>query len=497
MHQKYRLAAHAAALVAATLATPAFAAQAACPAPATSAGGPSNAHTHYVETHLLPSVIKPGQKPSTLADRMRDSAVPGISVAVIQGGKLAWARGWGVRDTKSCEAVTPDTDFQAASISKPVTAMLALRMVEQGKIGLDTNINEALTSWKLPVDQRLAPQGVTLRQLLSHTAGLGVHGFDGFVEGDKLPTEVELLDGLKPSNTGPVRSILPAGKQFEYSGGGYVVTELALADVSGMPFADLIQREVLRPLGMTRSAFAQPPSADVRSNMAFAHSNGALIAGNYEVVPQLAPGGLWTTPTDLARFVIDLQAAATGKKGHLLSPAMANLMLTPVKDNWGLGMAVYPDGPRRFGHDGLNKGFLSFMIADVAKGNGIIVMANADGSRELMDEITRAIATDYGWADMAPAATEEKALTQAQLAKAAGHFVGGGLDVNLDARPDGLYALLAGSPPAYAERLIPLSPRRFRSMGLSTTVEYAPDFSYFTMIEGAPPMKLVRMPATK
>lgn len=482
---------HTAAILAATLPLPTFAAT--CPTPAESAGGPSNAHTRYVETHLLPSVVKPGEKPSTLAERMRDSAVPGISVAVIQHGELAWARGWGVRSATNCEPVTPETDFQAASISKAVTAVLALRMVEQGKIGLDRNINDALTSWKLPVDPKLAPHGVTLRQLLSHTAGLGVHGFNGFAPGARLPTEVQMLDGLPPSKVGPVRSVLPAGAQFEYSGGGYVVTELALADVSGMPFAELAQREVLGPLGMKRSAFAQPPSPAVLSDMATGHVNGSPILGGYEVVPQLAAGGLWSTPTDLARLLIDIRAAAAGKAGHLLSPTMARTMLTPVKDNWGLGVAVYPDGPKRFGHDGLNNGYLSFMIADVAHGNGIVIMTNGDRARELMDEITRAVATDYGWKGMAPEATTEKTLSAAELSRASGHFVGGGLDVMLEARPDGLYALLAGAPASRAERLIALSPRRFHSTSLSTTVEFAPDFGSFTMVEGAPPMKLVRV----
>ena len=492
MQRTRKLTSRSAAVFASVVVIPAFATQAACPTPAESAGGPTNAHTQYVETHLLPSVIKPGEKPSTLADRMRESAVPGISVAVIQGGKLAWARGWGVRDAGSCKPVTPDTNFQAASISKTVTAVLALRMVEQGKIGLDRNINDALKSWKLPVDSHLAPQGVTLRQLLSHTAGLGVHGFNGFAPGDALPTEAQMLDGLPPSKAGPVRSILPAGAQFEYSGGGYLVTELALADVSGIPFADLAQREVLSPLGMKRSSFAQPPSPAVLGNVAFGHSHGAPIPGNYEVVPQLAAGGLWSTPADLARLLIDIQASAAGKKGHLLSPAMTRDMLTPVKDNWGLGVAVSPDGPKRFGPDGVNNGYLSFMIAD-EKGNGIVVMANGDGSRQLMDEVTRAIATDYGWTGMAPTAMEEKTLSMSELSKAAGHFKGGGLDLNLEVKPDGLYALLVGAPPSYAERLIPLSPRRFRSTSLSTTVEFAPDFSFFTMIEGAPPMKLVRV----
>jgi len=477
-------------LIAAVLSAPAAAWADTCPAPTEAAGGPSNGHTHYVQTKLLPPVIKPGDKPSTLVDEMRRYDVPGISVAVIHNGKIAWARGWGVRDLTSCAPVTPDTAFQAASISKVVTAVMALRLVEQGKLGLDQDINQSLRGWQLPKDPKLAPHGVTLRQLLSHSAGLGVHGFSpDFQPGATLPTTVQILDGVPPSQNPPVRSILPAGGQFAYSGGGYVVTQLALSDVSGVPFAELAQHEVLEPLGMARSAFSMPPSPAILADMAFGSAGGKPMPGNYAVYPELAPAGLWTSATDLARLLVDMQASAAGKQGHRLTPAMAHRMLTPVKDNWGLGVALYPEGPARFMHDGVNAGFDSFMVAGIDKGDGIVALTNGGDGRRLMADVVRAIATDYGWPGMSVPATQEKTLTLAQLSKAAGHFVGGGLDVMLEARPEGLFAN-AGAP--VAERLIALSPRRFRSEALGVTVEFAPDFSSCTMIEGAPPMKLVR-----
>lgn len=479
-------------VIAGTLAAPIVAQAGNCPAPAEAAGGPSNAHTRYVETNLQPAVIKPGAKPFSLAERMRQYDVPGLSVAVIHNGKLDWARGWGLRDTATCSPVTPDTAFQAASISKVITATLALRLVEQGKIGLDRNINEALHSWQLPTDPKLAPNGVTLRELLSHTAGLGVHGFAGYLPDAPLPTPVQILDGASPSNSEPVRSVLPAGAQFQYSGGGYVLTQLALADVSGMPFAELAQRELLRPLGMTRSAYAQPPSPTIRADMAFGHANGGPIPGNYHVYPELGPAGLWTSAGDLARLLLDIQASAAGNKSHRLSPAMAREMLTPVKDNWGLGTALYTTGAPRFGHDGVNEGFQSFMVAYAGKGEGIVVLTNGDQGRRLIDEVVRAVATDYGWPDIAAPATEEKTLSLAELSKAAGRFVGGGFDAVLEARPEGLFAN-AGAP--VSERLVALSPTRFRSESMGVTVEFASDFSSCIIVEGGPPMKLVRTEA--
>lgn len=460
-----------------------------CAVPAAAAGGPSNAHSRYVETNLNPPVIQPGAKPYSLAERMRAYDVPGISVAVIHRGKLAWARGWGVRDTSSCAPVTPDTAFQAASISKVATAVIALRLVEQGKLGLDQDINRFLRSWQLPRDPKLAPDGVTLRQLLSHTAGLGIHGFAGYQSGATLPTPAQILDGEPPANSGAVRSTQPAGGQWTYSGGGYVLTQLALSDVSGTPFAALAQRELLGPLKMTRSAYAQPPSAAILADIASAHAGGAPIAGKYHVYPELGPAGLWTNAADLARLLIDVQGSAAGREGHRLSPAMAREMLTPIKGNWGLGPAIYPNGARRFGHDGVNEGFQSFMVAYVDKGDGVVVLTNGGQGRSLIDEVVRAIATDYGWTDVAAPAVEAKALTRAQLARVAGTFAGGGLSVVIEARADGLFAHTGGPRP---ERLIALSTTRFRTDETGIMGQFAPDYSSFDIVEGGPPIRLVR-----
>jgi CubicO group peptidase (beta-lactamase class C family) len=468
-----------------------------CAAPAASAGGPSNAHTRYVEGQLQPAVVRQGDTPKSLSEQMAAYGVPGLSVAVVHQGKLDWARGWGFRDAASCAPVTPETTFQAASISKLVTATLALRLVEQKRIGLDQDINQVLRSWQFPKDPKLSPNGVTLAELLSHSAGLGVHGFDqGYAPGESLPTTVQILDGQAPSRSPAVRSVLPAGAQFEYSGGGYVLTQLVLSDISGSSFTDLAQREILGPLGMRHSAFAMPPPASLRADLAYAHAEGEPVAGDFVIYPQLAPAGLWASAGDLARLLMDLQASAAGEQGHRLSPAMTRRMLTPVKDNWGMGPFLYTAGPLRFGHDGTNIGYQSFTVAYAGKGEGIVVLTNGGQGRRLIDEVVRAVATDYGWPEISAPATEEKTLPLAALSKAAGRFEGGGLNVVLEARPDGLYAN-AGAP--VAERLLTLSPTRFRAESIGVTIEFAPDFSSATMIEGAPPMLLRRIaeaPAT-
>lgn len=457
-----------------------------CPYPPVEVGGSVNSHTRFVETQMLPAVVQQGTKPATLEARMEAYDVPGVSVAVIHHGRLEWARGWGVRDTVSCRPVTAQTVFQAASISKLATATLALRLVDKGRLTLDTDINAFLKSWQLPHDAKLAPNGVTLRQLLSHTAGLGVDGFQGYSPGSPLPTPIQILDGKPPANSGPVRSLLPAGKQWQYSGGGYVVVQAALADVSGVPFSRLADREVLRPLGMTRSAYAQPPSSTLLANAALAHIDGQPIAGGYHIYPELGPAGLWTTPTDLAKLLMDLQRSAAGERGHRLSPAITRTMLTTIKGDWGLGAALYGTGAtRRFGHDGANEGFQSEAIAYVNRGDGVVVLTNGDRGARLAGEIIRAVAADYGWKELAAAPTSEVTLSRAEAERLTGQYDGSGMSVYFDARPDGLFANTGGPRP---ERLIAVAPRRFRTDTSGMLIEFAADGQSFKIIEGGPPI---------
>lgn len=469
-------------------------AAAACSVPPASAGGVVNAHTRFVEQNLFPAVIEAGAKPLSLFDRMEAYGVPGISVAVIHQGKLDWARGWGVRDTQSCQPVTPDTAFQAASISKAVTAALALRMVEQGRIALDRDINTYLRSWRLPNTTAASP--ITLHGLLSHTAGLNVHGFPGYRAGIAVPAAIQVLNGQPPANTEAVRVTTAPGSEWRYSGGGYVIAQVALEDVTGKSFERLAAEEIFHRVGMRQSTFSQPPVQTIAANSAKAHSDGKVIPGGYHVYPELAPAGLWTTAGDLARLLIDLQASANGQPARILSPAMAKAMLTPVKGDWGLGPALSGTGAsRRFGHDGVNEGFQSTMVAYVEKGEGVVVLTNGAGKR-LADEIVRAVAADYGWAELASKPVIEAQLPRQALEALAGRYEGGSLSVYLDLRDGSLFAQTGGPEP---ERLIALAADRFRTSVSGIVVEFdrAPDGSPagFRIVEGGPPITLARSAA--
>lgn len=288
-------------------------------------------HIERIQNGLLPPVTEKGEPAKTkkLADEMAAMHVPGVSIAMIHGGKIEWARGFGVTSIGG-PAVTPETLFQAASISKPVTAMEVLHLVEAGKINLDTDVNQYLKSWKLPANQFTEKNKVTVRELLTHTGGLTVHGFAGYAAGEPVPTLLHVLNGEKPANSDRIRVDTPPGTIWRYSGGGYVIAQQLLEDVGGAPFAKLMQDTVLAPLGMTKSTYEQPlPKSRMAEAATPYQGDGKPIPGGPHTYPEQAPAGLWTTPSDLARYAIAVQQSLAGSSNKVISAAM-----TPDAHPW-------------------------------------------------------------------------------------------------------------------------------------------------------------------
>ena len=355
---------------------------------------------------LLPPAVLKGETPAKmkLADRMRFYKTPGVGIALINDGRIEWARGYGVLEAGGKEPVTPETLFQAASISKSLTAMLVLRLVEQGKLDLDSDANKRLISWKVPENEFTKDQKVTVRRLLAHTAGVSNPGFLGYPVDKPLPNLRQILDGEKPANSQPIRVELKPGTKFLYSGGGYVILRQLVMDVTGVSFPELMQKTILRPLGMTHSTFQQPLSPALASTAAAGHlPNGKEMEGKWFVLPELAPDGLWTTPTDLARLLIEVQKAKLGKSQKVLSTKSTNLMLTPEIENVALGWLVDgKDDSARFSFSGSNVGYKSRMVAYMNSGRGIVVMTNSENGAELTTEILRSVAAEYDWPDFRP-----------------------------------------------------------------------------------------------
>ncbi|MEJ2078041.1 MAG: serine hydrolase [Acidobacteriota bacterium] len=333
-----------------------------------------------------------------LESRMRQHAVPGMSIVVIHSGAIDWAKGYGVRKAGEGAAVDRDTLFQAASISKPVTAAGALRLVESGVLQLDQDVNEALRSWKVPENDWTGKSPVTLRRLLSHSAGMTVHGFPGYGEGAALPTLIEILNGEGPANTNPIRVDIEPGRQFRYSGGGYTVVQQLMMDVTGREFPGLMSDLVLEPVGMKHSTFEQPLPEARRSRAAVAHGeSGKPLTGSWHTYPEKAAAGLWTTPSDLAKFAIEIRRSYHGLSERLLSQRLARTMLTPELGDYGLGFALPSAGVFRFQHGGGNAGYRCGLVLSVESGDGVVIMTNSDSAEPLMSEVISAIATAYGW----------------------------------------------------------------------------------------------------
>ena len=353
-----------------------------------------------VENGLLQTVRITGQPydKMALADRLVALKVPAISVAVANGNRVEWAKAYGLRDIEAKSPATIETLFQAASISKPVSAAAALHFVEKGLLDLDEDVNAKLVSWKIPENEFTAKTKVTLRHILSHSAGLTVHGFLGYPTGQPVPTLRQVLDGEKPANSVPIRVDILPGSLWRYSGGGFTVMQQMLIDVLGKPFPDILKEAVLAPAGMTQSVFAQPLSeARLPQGAVGYRSAGKPVEGGRYVYPELAAAGLWTTPTDLCRFAMEIMNAYNGKPGKILSPEMARKMLTVQKAPSGLGFMIQGEGADFcFRHGGANTGFICDLFAFPAKGIAVAVMTNSDSGGALLSELERSIAAEYG-----------------------------------------------------------------------------------------------------
>ena len=337
----------------------------------------------------------------TLQEVMQTFRVPGVSIAVIKDFEIHWAKGYGTADVSTGRPVDDRTLFQAASISKPVTAMAVLKAVQDGRLSLDADVNTVLKSWRVPRNELTGQAPVTLRSLLSHTSGAGdALGFPGYDPSHPLPSAVQILDGQRPSNVGSVFFERPPYTGYEYSGGGFTIIQQLLVDALGKPFPDLLRQTVLDPIGMKDSTFEQPVPAIREAATARAHNGQAKAMDvKWHVYPELAAAGLWTTPSDLARFAIEVQRAVSDRTGRVLSRATAREFITPN----GVGPhAVSFSIEKRgegwyFSHGGSNWGFRCLLSAHVWKGYGLVVMTNGDGGGAVLNEVQSRVAAAYGW----------------------------------------------------------------------------------------------------
>ena len=324
---------------------------------------------------------------------------PGLSVAVIDDFKIAWAKGYGVTAAGGKTPVNVHTLFQAGSISKPVAATGTLSLVENGKLSLDENVNLKLKSWQVPDNEFTRDQKVTLRRILSHSAGLTVHGFPGYEVGAPIPTLVQIFNGEPPANTAAIRVDFVPGTKFRYSGGGVTIEQQLVIDVTGKPFPQFMRETVLDKIGMSDSTYEQPlPPARAAVAASATHGDGMAVPGKWHIYPEMAAAGLWTTATDLAKFGIEIALSKQGKANHVLSEATTREMLKPQIEQIGLGFFLAGHkNPEEFGHNGADEGFQAVLIMFADSGKGMAIMGNSDNGISVANLLIQSVAKEYGW----------------------------------------------------------------------------------------------------
>ncbi len=465
--------------------TAAFLSLAGCDQEASPGWSPLELSIKRIEAGLLPGTLIKGRPVPfmNLEDRMRHYRVPGVSIAVINNGQVEWARGYGRRHARTPTPVTPETLFQAASISKPVSAMAALALVEAGSIELDEDVNRMLSSWKIPGNEFTSEEKVTLRRILSHTAGLTIHGFSGYAQSGPLPTLLEILDGTGAANSEAVRVNMLPGTMFRYSGGGYVVLQLLLEDVTGKSFSDLVSTLVFDKIQMTHSCYQPNLPPDLALMAASAHSeDGSPVSGRWHRYPELAAASLWTTPTDLARFAIEIQNSLAGKANHVLSQEMTKQMLTAqsvIKGDAPYGLGLQLGGAKEsawFSHGGSNLGFECQMVAFNETGQGAVVMTNAANGGWLVREILHGIAYAYGWPAFRPIEKTVMRVDRSVYEEFVGEYVSDAYpDFPLRIRTEAGHPVLTVPAAGIDFRLYPESETRYFTQEIAATISFQRD----------------------
>ena len=366
--------------------------------------------THIINNLLAPTGLEGKfSPPQTLRNRLKHHHTPGISIAAINDFEVEWAQGFGVRDVRSGKQVTAHTLFQAGSISKPVFALAVMRLVQAGRLNLDEDIHHYLSSWRLPPNDGWQPK-ITLRQLLSHTAGLTVHGFPGYQASELLPTTPQVLSGEHPANTAKVEVNLLPGVQFRYSGGGITLAQQLVCDVLKQPLPQIMRELVFEPLSLTDSTYEQPLPNRWAKKAATAHPwKGIPLKGKFHTYPEMAAAGLWTTAADLARVGVELLKVLHDRKAPaLLNRETIETMLRPQLDHQKVGegefvgLGFFCNGKEDafyFGHGGWDEGFVALARFQKDLGQGAVVMLNSNEGFPLLDEVMQAIAREYAWPD--------------------------------------------------------------------------------------------------
>lgn len=358
-----------------------------------------------IENGLLPAVVIENEASIfySITERMQYYDVPGLSIAVIKDNKIEWAKSYGVKEKGTSDIVTLNTMFQAASMSKPITGIVAVSLAEQGKIDLYRNVNEQLKSWQIPENELTKKKPVTPEHLLMHLGGLNVHGYPGYAVSDSIPNIIDILNGTKPANTEPMDVVIEPGTKWKYSGGGYTILQLLMEEVSGKSFPRLMKENLFDPLGIKNSTFSHNLSKNEKASVAKAYKyDGSMVEGGYRIHPEKAAAGLWCTPSDYAKIVIEIQKAYIGQSNKIVSQKVSKSLFTRNLGYMGYGFMIRLHGDSTaIAFGGGNEGYTCNIFSYFNLGSGAIIMANSDNS-EIMSEILRSMSKQYSWPEFKP-----------------------------------------------------------------------------------------------
>ncbi len=431
------------------------------------------------ETGLTTAVRIEGDSTWSIEERMKHYGIPGVSVAVINNGKIVWAKGYGIMDRESRAPVTSQTLFQASALSIPVSAYAALRMVEQGKVSLDENINSYLQSWQLPDNEFTKEKKATIRNLLNHSAGINLHATPGYSTDSVIPTLIEVLDGTPPAKNEPLAVNKEPDESYYISYPGYGIIQQMMIDVEEREFPEIMNDLVLQPLGMTNSTFNPSLSQEQITRAATAYlADGNMVKGKRFVNPVLASGGLWTTPSDLAKFIVHLQQTLKGKGDRVLSKEMTELMVTPHSissygpgSEYGLGIQIFKRKDETYlRHWGWNRGFYAEMIAHRHKEHGVVVMTNSTFP-EFNAEVIRAVAGAYKWRNYVPVHSRVE-VEQSLVDQITGRYQAD--ETQVEVFQENNLIFIKSIQQERTEELIPISDNTFVRRNASRLIQFKP-----------------------
>ncbi|MEM9301203.1 MAG: serine hydrolase domain-containing protein [Pseudomonadota bacterium] len=424
----------------------------------------------WIERNLAPAhSLEQHVQRRALPDVMEEYRIPGLSMAFVDRGKIAWTQAYGFASLENREAVTGRTVFTGASLSKPLAAVAALDLVESGLLDLDSDVNRWLQGWQIPANEFTAESAVTLRLLLGHRAGVRNDLWSSYLPDEPVPTLLQMLSGQPPSVEPATAVVTVPGDAERYSNPGYTIIQKLIEDVTGQAFAATLDEKVFRPSRMHESTFEQPIPSDLFARKATGY-DGDLEPFAYKIFPYQAAGGVWTTPSDMARFVITLFEDLDGANQILAEQTAQQIF---ERDPARLAFAKIFDDTSDdliFRHYGTNQGFSSYLVGSLQKRQAVVIMTNGHMAFEFLDYVARAVAEFYEWDYLQPEIHPRVAIAAAELAGYAGEFDLNGTELAFSVEDGGLVMKHEAKPEPTT--LTPIGPGTFMAPEASVRYQF-------------------------